>query len=77
MFSADLKYNYQTNENAIKARDKLAESAKAEDGFSFEFVAEENSVIVKIKATSSELLKKAMYVIFPIIEQIDPELKSE
>ena len=77
MFSADLKYNFETAEKSQKAVQKLQERGKSDEGFSFEFVSEEHSVIVKVKADSSELLRKAMGVVFELIEAIEPEVKAE
>ena len=77
MFSADLTYNFDTPEKSQKAVQKLQEKGKADEGFSFEFVSEQNSVIVKVKAESSELLRKGMNVVFDLIETIEPEVKTE
>ena len=77
MFSSDLKYNFETPEKAQKAATRLTEQIKADNGFSFDFTTEEHILVVKIKAESSELLRKAMGTVFPVIEVIEPEIKTE
>lgn len=77
MFSSDLRYNFQTPEKAKEAVAKLNEKVKAAEGYSIEIIAEECSVVAKIKAQTSELLRIAMNVVFPEVEAIEPEARVQ
>ncbi|EAY02129.1 hypothetical protein TVAG_372750 [Trichomonas vaginalis G3] len=73
MFSANFKYPLQSEEKIAEALSLLNEKVKPEGGkYDFNFSSENTTLLIKITATSSENLRIAINLVFPIIEQVIP-----